>query len=67
MTDILWKLRVISWSNKSSQLANFANAFIPFPANIYLFKLNNRNKKKVWNMFNINIKDTRTTSQRFNC
>ena len=41
MTDILWKLRVISWSNKSSQLANFANAFIPFPANIYLFKLNN--------------------------
>ena len=30
-----------------------------YPANIYLLKLNNRNKrKKGWNMFKINNKDT---------
>ena len=33
-----------------------------YPANIYLFKVNNRNTKKVWNIFKVNNKDTRTTS-----
>ena len=32
------------------------------PANIYLFKINNRNRKKVWNMFKNNNKNTTTTS-----
>ena len=32
------------------------------PANIYLLKINNRNSiKKVWNMFQVNNKNTRTT------
>ena len=35
------------------------------PANIYLFKVTNRNPKtykKVWNMFKVNNKNTRMTS-----
>ena len=33
------------------------------PANIELFKVKNRNcRKKVWNMFKVNNKDTKTTS-----
>ena len=33
-----------------------------YPVNIYLSKVNNRTLKKAWNMFKINIKDTRTKS-----
>ena len=32
-----------------------------YPANIYLFKVINRNNKKLWNMYKINNKDSRTT------
>ena len=33
------------------------------PTNIYLLKVNNRNtRKKVWNKFKVNYKNTRTTS-----
>ena len=33
-----------------------------FPAGIYLLKVNNRNTRtKVWNMFKINNKDSKTT------
>ena len=33
------------------------------PANIYLFKVDSRNiRKKVWNMFKVNNKNTTTTS-----
>ena len=32
------------------------------PANVYLFKVNNRNTSKVWNMFKVNNKNTSTTS-----
>ena len=32
-----------------------------YPANIYLFKVNNRNTKKVWNIFRVKNKITRTT------
>ena len=40
---------------------NIATSYIP--ANIYLFKVNNRNtKKKVWNMFKVNNNNTRKTS-----
>ena len=35
---------------------------LPYPAGIYLLKVNNRNtRKKVWNMFKVNNKDTKTT------
>ena len=33
-----------------------------FPANIYLFKVNDRSTKKVWNIFTVNNKYTRTKS-----
>ena len=37
--------------------------FFIFPANIYLFKINSRNAKKMlWNIFRVNNKSTRTTS-----
>ena len=32
-----------------------------FPVGNYMFKVNNRNSRKVWNMFKVNNKDTRTT------
>ena len=32
------------------------------PANVYLFKVNNRNTRKIWNMFKVNNKKTRTMS-----
>ena len=31
-----------------------------YPAGIYLLNVNNRNNSKVWNMFKVNNKDTRT-------
>ena len=38
-----------------------------YPANIYLFKVNNWNKrKKMWNMFKVNNKDTRRRHWRHN-
>ena len=46
---------------------NFSTVFkirfsIWYPAGIYLLKFNNRNtRKKVWNMFKVSNKDTRTT------
>ena len=33
-----------------------------YPANIYLLKVNRNTKKKVWDMFIVNNKNTRTTS-----
>ena len=34
-----------------------------FPANIYLFKVNNKNtRKKLWNMFKVNNKNNRAAS-----
>ena len=36
------------------------------PVNIYLFKVNSRNnRKKVWNEFEVNNNNTRTTSMTF--
>ena len=32
------------------------------PANIYLFKVNNKNTRKKWNILKVNSKNTRTTS-----
>ena len=54
-----------SWSTeKINGLKKEQNASIALPANIYLLKVNNnRNtRKKVWNMFKVNNKNTRTTS-----
>ena len=49
--------------NERTRLKNLRR---PNPANIYLFKVNNRNnrceKYKMWNMFKVNSKNTRTTS-----
>ena len=38
-----------------------------FPANIYLFKVNNGNTRKMWNMFKANNKNTRTKKHQFCC
>ena len=55
-----------SWSSGNPDCLFKTN----IPANIYFFKVNNRNtkKKKVWNMFKVNNKNTRTTSMMsFSC
>ena len=36
-----------------------------FPANIYLFKVNNTNTKKKWNIFKVNNENTKATSLTF--
>ena len=47
----------------SSTLINLLNMNVNIPANIYLPKVKNRSmRNKVWNMFKVNNKDTRTTS-----
>ena len=50
-------------STESNLDRNFSEDFLHFPDNIYLFKIYNRStRKKMWNMFKVNNKNTRTTS-----
>ena len=51
---------VFSIKKKNSSKTEIA--CIDHPADIYLFKVNDRIIKKKWNMFKINNKDTRTMS-----
>ena len=44
---------------------NFLQYFEGYRANVYLFKVNNRNTRKRWNMFKVNNKDIRSTSLIF--
>ena len=50
-------------STESNLDRNFSENSLHFPDNIYLFKIYNRStRKKMWNMFKVNNKNTRTTS-----
>ena len=51
---------LLLWIN--FQKRNFKHVLCLDQANIYLFKVNNKNKKKVYNISKVNNKNTRTTS-----
>ena len=52
----------VSLGNESASYIHIS-LYNLYLANIYLFKVNNRStKKKVWNMFRVNNKNTRMTS-----
>ena len=61
--NFLW---ILFWGKSKTFFMHFEVYFRIYkflvPAIIYVFKFNNRkNKKKLWNMFKVNNKNTRTT------
>ena len=43
-------------------ILNTLSQLLSFPINVYLFNVNNKNARKMCEMFQVNSKDTRTTS-----
>ena len=63
LTRNCWNIIQNFWRHLKSEMFGIVLAIpkLSIPANIYLFKVNNRNKKKVWNMFKVNSKNNKTT------
>ena len=60
---------ILRWRYREQNFltARSAEKFCYCTAGICLFKFNNGNTRKMWNLFRVNNKDTRTTSMTFWC